>query len=256
MPFARVLEDLLAGMSFRRRESQFDEGISLEKKGGYAMKSKIHLALGLVLVPMILLSGCDRQGPLAPTVSSGEGSRSAQRALPADEGAWQTVDLIWCGDGDEISQETPIGQLRYHVSQDLVFEGSVRARYLLPDYEYLLTIVGHPDLPGESEEYYRAGVIFYDDHAPEPYTGMPTIPGGARGGEEYCDFVLVITDQHGNLYKEFRKALPDGLYQTSFLVKDAHLWTHYVEFGNFDTEVLRRDDVNFSITTQYTPMEQ
>ena len=221
------------------------------------MKFPYHLTVGLGLITtIILLNGCGSQGPMGPETGSGDNSWNAGRTLPSDEGAWQTVDLIWCGDGGDESQETPTGQLRYHVSRDLIFEGDVRARGLLPDYEYLLAIVGQPDLPAESEAYFRAGVIYYDDDAPYPYTGLPTLPGGSRGQQEYCDFALVITDQHGNLHRDFSKTLPAGCYQVTFTVKDAHLWSHFAQTGDFDTEVLRHDDVSFQITTQYIPTEQ
>jgi hypothetical protein len=153
-------------------------------------------------------------------------------------------------------QEIPTGQLRYHVSQDLVFEGQVRARDLLPGHEYFLTIEGQPDLPGSPEQYYQAGVVYYDHDAPHPYTGMPTQPGGSRGGEEYCDFLLIISDQHGGFQESFRKTLPAGAYEVTFLVKDAHIWSHYAETGNFDTQVLYNDQVNFHITTQLSPVQQ
>lgn len=220
------------------------------------MRWNIHLTAALALTVMLIIAGCSSQGPVGPENGSGSGSRAAGRTLPADEGAWQTVDLAWCGEEEQASAEEPTGQLRYHVLQDLVFEGTVQARDLLPDEEYLLAVVGQPTLPGEAEEYVRAGVVFYDDEAPYPYTGLPTIPGGARGEEEYCDFALVITDQHGGLRHDIRKALPDGLYQVSFVVKNAHLWTHYVATGNFDTEVLRHDDVHFQVDTQHAPVIQ
>jgi|GEM_PF-1791191 len=220
------------------------------------MRLNIHLIAGLALVLMLIMTGCSSQGPVGPEADSGNSSWAAARTLPADQGAWQTVELVWCGGDGQVSGETPTGLLRYHVSQDLIFEGTVQTRGLLPDYEYLLAIVGQPDLPGESEEYYRAGVVFYDDDAPYPYTGMPTMPGGARGGEEYCDFALVITDQHGGLRRDICKTLPDGLYQVSFVIKDAHLWCHYVTTGNFDTEVLRHDDVRFQINTQHARVIQ
>ena len=220
------------------------------------MRWNIHLTAALALTAMLVIAGCSSQGPVAPENGSGSGPLVAGRNLPADDGAWQTVDLIWCGDDGSISGETPTGQLRYLVLQDLVLEGTVQARDLLPDEEYLLAIVGQPDLPGETEEYVRAGVVFYDDDAPYPYTGLPTIPGGARGEEEYCDFALVITDQHGGLRYDISKPLPDGPYQVSFMIKDAHLWTHYVATGNFNTEVLRHDDVHFQIDTQQTPTIQ
>lgn len=220
------------------------------------MRLNIHLAAGSVLAAAVILTGCSSQSPVGPETGPQGSSWTAGRTLPADEGAWQTVDLIWCGEEYQGSGETPTGQLRYHVSQDLIFEGTVQARDLLPDEEYLLAVVGQPDLPGEAAEYIEAGVVFYDDDAPYPYTGLPTMPGGSRGGEEYCDFALVITDQHGGLRHDIRKKLPEGLYQVSFLIKDAHLWTHYAATGNFDTEVLRHDEVQFQIHTQYTPMIQ
>jgi len=218
------------------------------------MRFSIHLTVSLALALMLIMTGCSSQGPVGPETGSGDSSPGAGRPLPADEWAWQTVDLFWCG--DEVPEETPTAQLRYHVRQDLVFEGAVQARDLLPDYEYLLAVVGQPDLPGEADEYIRAGVVFYDDDAPYPYTGLPTIPGGARGEEEYCDFALVITDQHGCLRHDIRKALPDGIYQVSFVIKDAHLWTHYVATGNFDTEVMRHDNIRFQIDTQHAPLAQ
>jgi hypothetical protein len=222
------------------------------------MKCITQPAVGLAMIALLLiLSGCENQNPIEPQAIPGADAHSAGRELPEDSGAWQTVDLIWCGDGGgEFPEQLPTGQLRYHISQDLVFEGRIRARDLLPRYEYLLAIVGQPDLPGETEEYLQAGVVFYDDDAPYPYTGRPTIPGGVRGEQEYCDFLLVITDQHGGVQQDFSKVLPDGYYQVSFVVKDAHLWTHFAETGNFDTEVLCHDDVHFQITTQDNTWEQ
>jgi len=216
------------------------------------MRFSIHITTGLTLV--FIMASCSGQGPVEPETGSENSSWTAERSLRADEGGSQTVDLVWCGDDGTIYGETPTGQLHYLVVQDLVFKGTVQARDLLPDEEYLLAIVGQPDLPGETEEYIRAGVVFYDDDAPYPYTGWPTIPGGVRGDEEYCDFALVITDQHGGLRHDISKRLPNGLYQVSFIIKDAHLWTHYVATGNFDTEVLRHDDVHFQIDPQHAPV--
>jgi len=220
------------------------------------MRWNIHLTVALALTAMLIIAGCSNQSPVGPEAGSGGSSLPAGRTLPADAGAWQTVDLVWCGDDGTVQGETPSGRLRYHVHQDLIFEGTVQTRNLLPNEEYLLAFVGQPDLPGEAEEYVQAGVVFYDNDAPYPYTGLPTIPGGARGGEEYCDFALVITDQHGGLRYDIRKTLPDGIYQVSFMIKNAHLWTHYAATGNFDTEVLRHDDVHFQIDNQYTPVLQ
>jgi hypothetical protein len=208
-------------------------------------------AVLLAFALLVGMFGCSSQGPAGPEYGCEDATRLTERTLPTDEGAWQIVDLIWCGQpGDPAYQEDPCGQLRYHVSQDLVFEGHVIMRSLLPDHEYLLTIVGHPDMPGSAEEYLQAGVIFYDYTAPEPYTGMPTQPGGSRGGEEYCDFALVITDQHGCFQKPFRTNLPGGDYEVTFVIKNARLWSHYVETGNFDTEVMCAQEVNFQITDQ------
>jgi hypothetical protein len=218
------------------------------------MRFIIRLTVSLALALTLIMTGCSSQGPVGPETGSENPSPADGRPLPADEGAWQTVDLIWCG--DEVSGQTPTGQLRYHIRQDLIFEGAVQARDLLPDYEYLLAVVGQPDLPGETDEYIRAGVVFYDDDAPYPYTGLPTLPGGARGEEEYCDFALVITDQHGGLRHDIRTTLPDGLYQVSFVIKDAHLWTHFAATGNFDTEVMRHDDIRFQIDTHHVPTVQ
>jgi hypothetical protein len=119
-----------------------------------------------------------------------------------------------------------------------------------------MAIIGKPTLPGRTDEYYRAGVVFYDYDAPEPYTGRPTQPGGSRGGEEYCDFALVVTDPDGCAELSFAAALPAGLYEVSFAVKDAHMWAHYVETGNFETRVLHNEEVKFQITTEHPEKAQ
>lgn len=214
------------------------------------------LAVISLMTLAAILWGCDSPGLLEPGSARENERSSSEKELNEDEGAWQTVELIACQtDEGMMPEQAPAGHLRYHLVQDLVFEGQIAIRDLLPDSEYLLAIVGKPDLPGSPEEYYRAGVVFYDDDAPPPYTGRPTQPGGSRGEQEYCDFALVITDQHGGLEESLCKRLPCGIYDVTFLVKDAHLWTHYAEFGDFDTAVLGSDQVGFQIKAQLQTTE-
>lgn len=204
--------------------------------------------ISLYLVVAATILGCSAQRPVEPDLGQNDQGLTARQMDGRDEGAWQTVDLLSVSSSAQ-GESDPSGQLRYLLSGPLVFQGEIHMRDLLPDYEYLLAIVGKPDMPGRPQEYYNAGVIFYDYDAPEPYTGRPTQPGGSRGGGEYCDFALVITNQHGSVGESFAVALPAGTYEVSFAVKDAHMWSHYAETGNFDTEILYHDTVNFEITT-------
>jgi hypothetical protein len=171
------------------------------------------------------------------------------------EGGWQTVELfLWDPESDmpetASRNSDPAGQLRYHIIGMGVFEGEIGLDWMEPDHEYLLTVLGKPDMPGSAEEYYNAGVVFHDIYAPEPYTGWPTQPGGMRGEEEYCDFALVIARQDGSVREDFAVTLPPGMYQVTFAVKDARMWTHYAETGNFETKILYNDDVNFKVISR------
>jgi len=96
------------------------------------MRLNIHLIAGLALVLMLIMTGCSSQGPVGPEADSGNSSWAAARTLPADQGAWQTVELVWCGGDGQVSGETPTGLLRYHVSQDLIFEGTVQRGVCCP----------------------------------------------------------------------------------------------------------------------------
>jgi hypothetical protein len=214
-------------------------------------------AAPLVFLLLVVLWGCGSQSPVSPDHGARGNDCVTQRPLEENEGAWQTVELICRQENDDLfGPDPPSGRLRYLIRTDLVFQGQLFVRDLLPVHEYLLTITGQPGLPGSADQYYRAGVVYYDVHAPDPYTGLPTSPGGSRGEEEYCDFALMVTDEHGGLEECFVKALPAGLYQVRFTVKDARMWTHYAATGHFDTEVLYYDPTGFQISPQYDRVDQ
>jgi predicted small lipoprotein YifL len=216
------------------------------------MKFTTHLAVVLLFIAMVtMLGGCGSRGPIAPELGSSDENPTASKPFEEDRAAWQSVELVPCDPGGIIVGETGIsGLLRYHVSPELVFRGQVQLHLDSPNREYLLSIAGKADLPGRSEEYAIAGAVFYDYDAPVPYTGLPTLAGGIRGAEKYCDFALVTSDQYGSVDLNFAIHLPAGEYDVEFQVKDAHIWCQYAQTGSFDTRILYNDQVNFKITDQ------
>ncbi len=227
------------------------------------MRFTTHLAVFMLCCALAAsLWGCGSSGPMGPGDDGATGKfASAKEVVEAAEGAWQMVGLSMCNPGkalvdDPVQPGDPTGQLRYRVSAVGVFQCEIRLSRLKADHEYLLTVVGRSGLPGSSEEYYNAGVVFYDHYAPPPYTGLPTQRGGSQRGEEYCDFALVITDQNGSVEESLQTILPAGIYEVIFTVKDARMWTHYAKTGNFDTELLDNDDVKFRILSQCPPLDR
>jgi len=216
------------------------------------MKFTTHLAAVLLLIAMLtLLSGCGSREPVAPEFGFSGESSAARKIFEEDIAAVSSLELVARDPGGIIVGETGIsGLLSYSVSQELVFCGQVQLHLDSPDREYLLSIAGQPDLPGRPEEYAEAGVVFFDVDAPEPYTGLPTLAGGIRGAEEYCDFALVTTDQYGSVNLNFAVPLPAGEYDVEFQVKDAHIWSQYAQIGSFDTRILYNDQVKFKIIDQ------
>lgn len=227
------------------------------------MRFTTHLAVFMLCCALaVSLWGCGSSGPMGPGDDGTTGKfASAKEIVKAAEGTWQMVELSRCNPGkalvdDPVRPGNPTGQLRYRVSSVRVFQCEIQLSHLKGNHEYLLTVVGRSDLPGSSEEYYNAGVVFYDHYAPFPYTGLPTRRGGWQRGKEYCDFALVITDQNGSVEESFQTILPAGTYEVIFTVKDARMWTHYAKTGNFDTEVLDSDDANFKIFSQLSPLDR
>jgi len=124
------------------------------------------------------------------------------------------------------------------------FKGVIQLRGLEPNHEYTLCINGKPGMPGNATEYHDAGVSFYDYDANTPRW---TTPGGAWGAEEFCDFVLIKTDNKGNYGGSFSKELPAGEYDVKFFIKDAHAWCIYEQTHTWKTIVLYNNDLSFDV---------
>ena len=91
------------------------------------------------------------------------------------------------------------GEVRLHpaVAGGLVLHAALTG--LAPDHNYLLTLNGNPELPG-------------NDLLPD------TVPGNPR--EKYLDFLTATTDQKGGYEATFGIVLPAGAYKVRFYVKD------------------------------------